>query len=240
MSGGMGDSDEPAALAEPARQRLLTIAADVLGRMPPDEVPQTLRAFARFTPAKRARLGATALAATLDADRDFRERVADVVSEASPQLVDAVREGAPTTASDPLDVAVVAYLIRPSGWEESVAAATARWRDTAGADGAADDGARMRAELQDLRARVKAEPARVRDEVAAATAEVETQLADVRKQLRARTGELRAAERARDDALAEVADVRGELEASATARAAELRRLRTRIAELERAGESAR
>ena len=100
-------------LIEPVRQRLINVAVRGARPAAPDDVPPALRGIARFTPAKRARLGATALAAALDADDGFRSRVADVVAEASPQLVDALRSGASTAASDPLDTAVVAYLIRP-------------------------------------------------------------------------------------------------------------------------------
>ena len=80
-------------LAEPVRQRLLQVAAEVLGRTPAEEVPPALRAIARFTPAKRVRLGAAALSAALDADADFRARVADAVADSTPQLVEAVRSG---------------------------------------------------------------------------------------------------------------------------------------------------
>ena len=52
-----------------------------------------MRTIARFTPAKRARLGAPSLSAALDADEDFRAQVAEVVTEASPQLVEAIRDG---------------------------------------------------------------------------------------------------------------------------------------------------
>jgi predicted RNA-binding protein with PIN domain len=230
-----------AALPEPARQRLLTIAADVLGHMPADDVPTALRPFARFAPAKRARLGATALAAALDDDENFRNRVADVVAESSPTLVDAVRTGSPTTASDPIDVAVVAYLARPDAWPDLLAEATRRWRESGAAEaGGNDDLARLRAQVQELRGRVKAEAARVRDEVAAATGDLGAQIAELRRQLRARTGELRAAERARDDLQAQLTELRRDSEATTAGREAELRRLRARIAELERAGESAR
>lgn len=236
-----GQASGSAALPEPARQRLLTIAADVLGRMPADEVPATLRPFARFAPAKRARLGATAIAAALDDDEAFRGRVGEVVEEASPALVEAVRAGAPTVASDPVDVAVVVFLLRPSAWQEALARETLRWRETGVADtGSNDELVRLRAELRELRARAKAETARVRDEVSAATADLEAQVSELRRQLRSRAGEVRAAERARDDVQSQLDELRREMDTATSAREAELRRLRARIAELERAGEAVR
>jgi hypothetical protein len=236
-------SDEAgdAVLAEPARQRLVTIAADVVGRLAIDEVPASLRTIAKFTPARRARLGATALAAALDADEAFRAKVADVVAEASPQLVEAVRERTSTVASDPIDTAVVAYLLRPDGWTEVLAEANARWAAGRGRDAASSDGtARLRKENAELRARVKAESARIREAVATAAADATAELADLRGQLRARTGELRASERARDDAQRAVDDLQRRIEASESARDSELRRVRARIVELERAAESAK
>src|SRR4051812_45431068 len=91
------------ALVEPARQQVIELAADVLGRLPQEDVPAPLRAIARFAPAKRARFGGVALAAALDADADFRGRVADVVEQASAELTAAIRDGGPTAAADPVD-----------------------------------------------------------------------------------------------------------------------------------------
>jgi hypothetical protein len=88
-------ADDPAvaALTEPARQRLVVIASDVLGRMAAEEVSTALRAIAKFTPAKRARLGGAVLLEALDVDVDFRQRLAEVITKASPQLADAIRAG---------------------------------------------------------------------------------------------------------------------------------------------------
>ena len=232
-------------LVEPARQRLVTIAADVLGRLTADEVPPALKAIARFTPAKRVSLGAASLAAALDADEAFRERVADVVADAGPDLAEAVRTGGPVTASDPLDVALVAYLLRPDGWEDAVAAANERWaaeqRATAGQGVQQREAARaVRAEAAELRARLKDEAARAREAVAAATAEAAAELAEARRELRSARGDIRAARAERDKALAELTELRKGAEQDAAQRDAELRRLRARVAELERAGEVAR
>ncbi len=228
-------------LGEAARQQLVTIAADVLGRMPADEVPTALRPIARFTPAKRARLGAPALAAALDTDDDFRARVAEVVVDASAQLAQAVLDGAPTMASDPVDTAVVAYLTRPPGWAGVVARAHAQWLQEQGSnDGATEQLAALRDELAQLRARAKAEPARLRQALEDAAAATAAELGDLRRQLRARTGELREATRSADAAQADLVEAQRALETAASAHDAELRRLRSRIAELERTAEAAR
>jgi predicted RNA-binding protein with PIN domain len=233
--------DEAAAvvLAEPVRQRLIQIAADVVGRLPADEVPAALRTVARFAPAKRQRLGATALSAALDADADFRSRVADVVSAASPALAEAVRARTPTAASDPIDTAVVAYLTRPDGWTEVLADAIERWARERGPSGGTEI-ERLRKELAGLRSLQKAEAARTRDALASATADLSADLAELARQLRARTAELRTAERGRDDAAAAAHELARASEAASAAHEIELRRLRGRITELERSAESGR
>jgi predicted RNA-binding protein with PIN domain len=239
--GGAADGDAVVMLSEPVRQRLVLIASDVLGRLPAEEVPAALRTIAKFTPAKRARLGGASLSAALDADEEFRARVADVVAEASPLLTEAVRDRHSTAASDPVDTAVVAYLTRPDGWVDVVAEANARWAaEQAGSDRHADDIAALRAEVSELRARSKTQAVRVRDAVAKATADLAGQLDDVRRQLRARTGELRTAERGRADALRALGDAEQARAVQASAQEADLRRARARIGELERSATSVR
>ncbi|PZS33553.1 MAG: RNA-binding protein [Pseudonocardiales bacterium] len=243
MSTAAEQPAEPVAVAliEPVRQRLVLLAADVLARMPQDEMPSALRTIARFTPAKRARLGASVLAAALDADADFRAKVAEVIAQASPQLVEAVREGTSTTASDPIDTALVAYLTRPEGWSELVAQANTRWAAERGKDDAtAEEISRLREELAQLRGKAKAEPARVRQAVLAAEQASAAELGDLRKQVRARTAELRAAAQELEDAHGAVADAQRRIDAAASAQEAELRRVRARVAELERAAETNR
>jgi len=233
----------PVALSEPARQQLITIGADLVGRLGADELPAALRAVARFTPTKRIRLGGTVIAAALDADDTFRGRVAEAVEEASPHLAEAVRTGGSTAASDPVDTAVVAYLIRPDGWQGIVAEANARWateRAHSGAEQRAADLERMRAEIAELKSQLRAEAAQAKAAITDATAGAQAEIADLRKQLRARTGELRAAERARADADSTTADAVARASAAEAAREAESRRSRVRIGELERALEGAR
>ena len=242
-----GAAGEPVVLAEPVRQRLVQIASDVLGRLAadtPEEVPASLRAIARFTAAKRVRLGAAVLSAALDADEQFRGRVAELVADATPQLVEAVRDSRPTPASDPMDTAVVAYLVRPDGWRQVVAGITARWSDErSGREAAAEEIARLRAELAETRARLRAESARAEQAVAAAAAGSADEATRLRNSLRVRTGELRAAERERDAARAELDRHAAERERAAAEAAglqAELVQLRARVGELERTAGSAR
>ncbi|MDT4913566.1 MAG: hypothetical protein QOC66_2694 [Pseudonocardiales bacterium] len=237
----MEAADDGVVLVEPARAQVIGLAADVLGRLPAEDVPATLRAIARFAPAKRQRLGGVALAAALDADESFRGKVAEMIENASPDLAAAVRDGTSTAAADPLDVAVVAYLTRPDGWRDVLAAANSRWAAERGAAaGRKDEVDRLRTELAELRAHVRGEPARLRDAVAAAGAETEAELATLRRSLRDRTRELRAAERERDAARAAEAELRTRMDALAATHEAELRRQRGRQAEAERAAESAR
>lgn len=230
-------------LIEPVRQRLINVASEVLGRMPPDDVPQPLRGIARFTPGKRARLGATALAAALDADDGFRSRVADVVEEASTQLVDALRSGASTAASDPLDTAVVAYLIRPAGWQAVVAEASAQWsaEHLAAADNA------LRGEIAALRDQVATLTRQARNAadheraaVAAARESSAAEISELRARIRGLSTQLQAAQQsiAESERAEEETDRRGETEIAT--RDAELRRARGRVAELERIVEAAR
>jgi predicted RNA-binding protein with PIN domain len=237
----MSEAGEEVVLVEPARQQVIGLAAEVLGRLPIDDVPAPLRAIARFAPAKRQRLGGVALASALDADEGFRARVAETIVETSPELTAAVRDGTSTAAADPVDVAVVAYLTRPDGWENTLVAANRRWlAERGGATGHKNEIERLRAEVSELRAQLRGEPARLREAVAAAGAEREAELANLRRTLRDRTRELRAAERDRETALAEAAELRARLDAQAAAHDAELRRQRARQAEAERSAESAR
>ncbi|HEX3335875.1 MAG TPA: NYN domain-containing protein [Jatrophihabitans sp.] len=235
------DDAVDAALNEPARAQLIGLAAEVLGRLPADEVPASLRAIARFAPAKRQRLGGVAIAAALDSDDTFRGKVAEAVTEASPDLTAAVRDGTPTSAADPIDVAVVAYLTRPAGWGDILARAGRRWaEERAAAVGSKDEITRLRTELAELRTQARGESARVREAVATAGAKTDADLADLRRALRDRTRELRAAERDLAAAQQAGADLRARLEAQASANDSELRRLRGRLAEAERAAEAAR
>jgi predicted RNA-binding protein with PIN domain len=218
------------------RQQLVTMAADLIGRRPVTELPATVRRFARFAPAKRLRLGASELAAALAVDEGFRQLVADVVTESSPELVEQVSAGRPPATADPVDVAVIAYLLRPPGWAQLL---------TGIGDQLAEAGQRREVDvdLNRLRAEVgrltETNAALVRDRDAAraamkaATAEQLVQVEDSRRRSRTLQGELKAAQRAHAQASAELDRLRTEVERRTATETQELRRARARIGVLE-------
>ena len=103
---------ELAELPDEVRLRVLSLTADVLGQVP--TLPAPLRKVADFAPARRARLGATAIGAALATD-DFRERVAVQVEARLPTPRGESTEVA--ADRDPVEAAARAWLVRPEGWQ---------------------------------------------------------------------------------------------------------------------------
>ncbi|MGI8698783.1 MAG: NYN domain-containing protein [Mycobacteriales bacterium] len=237
------DAAVPAAdavvLPEPIRLRVVALAADRLGALPPDEVPSALRAHARFTPGRRARLAAGPIAAALESGPAFRDRVAAGVRELMPELAVAVDEGSVPPAAAPEDVGALAYLLRPSGWQlvvEEAARALSTAAATAAAAGGAATVARLQEQLTAVRRAGRAEAELLRTELAVARAEGD----ELRRRLRDGAERVRRAERAvaaeRDAAAAQR---KGATTAGAAVEA-ETRRLRARLADAEAALEAAR
>jgi predicted RNA-binding protein with PIN domain len=239
MTGGAQDRALPAEI----RQQLITIAAGVIGQRPVNELPVGLRRFARFAPVKRVRLGSADIAATLAADEAFRSAVADVVTEASPELVQLVRAGHPPETADPIDVAVVAYLVRPDGWRDLLGAISDDLIARAERRAAQADVARLEAEVQRLNA-ANAELSQARDfALAAATSgngDVAKELATLRHRLRTMQGELRAAQRAAEQAATTTAAEREDAARSAAKQSSELRKASARALALEAELDTAR
>jgi predicted RNA-binding protein with PIN domain len=229
----------PGPLPEAVRHRVISMAADALGVLPPDEVPAALRPFARFTPSRRARLAATPLAAALEHDASFRERIADRVRLALPDLIAALETGTPPAAADPLDVAAVAYLLRSENWDRLVSSAGAeleRVAVRAATDRAEQAINRLQDELTASRAAAKAETDKLRGELDAVRREAE----DLRRRLRKATDVMRRAEHAAREAENELAGQRGQVAAVAATAESENRRLRNRLGEAEAALEASR
>lgn len=176
------------------RTHVAVLAADALAGLPVEDVPPTLKAVARFTPAKRAKLGSVALLQAVEGDPVFRRKVVDLAKERHP---------APT---DPALAAAVAYLLGSEGWAEQVAAVAEK--QPRGPD--VDVVQRLTEQLSAVRATARQEAADLREQVKAAQDEA----AVARKKLRDmgdRTGRAeqaqRAAEAARDVAQVELATV---------------------------------
>jgi predicted RNA-binding protein with PIN domain len=231
-----------APLPDPVRTRVVGLAADAIGRMDPQQLPSSLRRVAAFTPARRARLAGSQIAGALEADDAFRERVAVQVRAQVPDLVRAldepVHEQEHERGIDPIDLAAVAYLLRPDGWAELVAphgsGGPEGTEEPGGSDRSPEAGAdrseRLRRQLHTAAEQLRDVRRRHRDQLS----DLKAQNADLRRKLgearaRARTAEAEAA-RATDETRSAAATAT----ATATVLEAELRRLRARAEQLER------
>ena len=106
-------------LPEPVRSRLAEAASVAVGAMPCDDVPVPLRRLARFTPAKRSRLGRAALLAELEGSGAFRAAVVAWWEEHRPGELT-------PSAADPLAAAAAAVLVADPGAADAVALAARR------------------------------------------------------------------------------------------------------------------
>lgn len=202
-------------LPDTVRVRLVSLVAASLGDVAP--LPASLRRVAGFAPARRARLGASAIVAELERDDELRERMAVHVR--------------PRVSEEVTDLAVLAWLERAEGWQGALEDAVRRLEERAPQ--------RHQDEAREQRLRERAEEAEValreqrrshKETVDALKAEVAT--------LRRTLGETRVRERAvREET--EAARIRAEESAARLER--ELRQARAQVARLEQqAGEQRR
>lgn len=226
-------------LPEAVRQRVVEAAAEVLGKLPPEEVPVPLKQVARFRPQSRARQGAVPIAAQLERDAGFRARVAAPLREEHPQLVEALEAGEQPAAADPVRLAALAYLLRPEGWTsyvETARAELARSRDALREAETAREVAELKEQLAAARATRGGEMDRIRGELKEARGEI----ADLRRRIHEERRQARAAV----ERLAELERARGaereEHLASLGALEKELKGLRGRLASAETALEAGR
>ncbi|HWS36800.1 MAG TPA: NYN domain-containing protein [Actinoplanes sp.] len=226
-------SPEPV-LPEAVRQRITALAAAALPGMPADEMPVVLRRVARFAPNRRARLGGRDIAAQLVADPLFRQRIgARIVTDAG-DLGAAVTSGVAPAAADPVEVAALAYLARPDGWRELIGAAGEAVRaeaDTAAvtAQVRAAEQRATRAEHDRAVARVEAE--KLRDELA----RVREEMGQLREEARTTAKGLREAQAAQKRAADLLATEKGRAKNITQEHDAEVRRLKSRLADAEAA-----
>src|SRR3954468_21781842 len=110
-------------LPDGVRRRVVHIVSEGFGGLTVGELPPQLRQYARFTPNRRAKFAGNAMAAAVESDPVFRQRIAQRLRETQAELAEAIEGGSPPAAADPVDVAAVAYVLRPVGWVKLVAAA---------------------------------------------------------------------------------------------------------------------
>ncbi|SFK94357.1 MULTISPECIES: NYN domain-containing protein [Amycolatopsis] len=209
-------------LPEPVRARLAELAAEALGKMPRVDVPQQLRPVAKFAPAKRAKLGATALLSTLQDSTAFRTAVLEWVREHRQDALNPNDE-------DSVVAATAAILLGESSATSRVRLVAKNAAETAlraERDAAVARGQKLEAEL----ARTREELAQALEAVEAARREREDELNRLRGRLREQGVLLRQARDAAEAAQAGVAEDGKRKDAEIAALTAQLERERQRVA----------
>jgi predicted RNA-binding protein with PIN domain len=221
-------------LPEPVRQRITTLAAAALPGLPADEIPVVLRRVARFAPNRRARLGGREIAAQLAADPLFRQRLGSRILTDAGDLGAAVTEGMAPAAADPVEVAALAYLGRPAGWRDMIEQAGDAVRaeaDSAAVAGQLRDAEQRAARAEHDRAVAKVEADKLRDEMA----RVREELGQLREESRTTARSLREALAGQKRASDLLATEKGRASRISADHEAEVRRLKTRLADAEAA-----
>ncbi|MCX5081226.1 NYN domain-containing protein [Streptomyces sp. NPDC056121] len=226
-------------LPEGVRHRVVQIVSDGFGGLTVAELPPQLRQYARFTPTRRAKFAGNAMAAAVESDTLFRQRIGERLRDAQPELAGALDSGAPPPAADPLDVAAAAYVLRPTGWVKLVAAAG---EEAVRADAERAD-EETKAELERLRAEVEAAREQGRSETERLRAELESakkEAESLHRKLRSALSDVKRGEAALRKVHGETEAVRAETHAQLSAADSETRRLKARLGETEAALEASR
>jgi predicted RNA-binding protein with PIN domain len=221
-------------LPEPVRQRITALAAAALPGLPADEIPVVLRRVARFAPNRRARLGGREIAAQLTADPLFRQRIGARIMTEAGDLGAAVTGGMAPAAADPVEVAALAYLGRPGGWRQLIEQAGDAVRaeaDSAAVAGQMRDAEQRAARAEHDRAVAKVEADKLRDELA----RVREELGQLREEARTTGRALRESQAGQKRASDLLATEKGRASRVAADHEAEVRRLKTRLADAEAA-----
>lgn len=226
-------------LPEDVRNRVVEYGSDILGGLPPADLPAALRRVAKFEPRRRARLAGPQIAAQLETDAAFRAKVAERVAQVWPELADGLRQGVVPPAADPVAVAAAAYLIRPADWADiidRVHGELEKQEAAKEADEAAGELAGLRARLAEARDEHHKEVVRLRSGLR----EQRSEIADLRRRLHAERQRAREAVERAEQAIAEAADRDSATAGRLGAVEAENRRLRNRLTAAEAQVENAR
>ncbi|MFJ1878754.1 NYN domain-containing protein [Streptomyces sp. KS_5] len=242
QGGGPGDGaaevlDRP--LPDGVRRKVVQIVSDGFGGLTVGELPAQLRQYARFAPNRRAKFAGNAMAAALETDPLFRQRIGEKLREAQPELTGALDSGSAPPAADPLDVAAAAYVLRPTGWVKLVTAAgeEAQRADAERADEETRaELDRLREELAHARENTRDEAERLRTELDVAKKEAES----LHRKLRSALSDVKRGEAALRKVQSEIETVRAEGQAQVSAAESETRRLKARLGEAEAALEGTR
>jgi predicted RNA-binding protein with PIN domain len=217
-------------LPDDVRHRVLALTADALPSVP--RLPAPVRKVADFAPSRRAKLGGTLLASSLG-DDDFRERVATQVGATLPApLADLTAAPAGT---DPVEVAALAWLLRPEGWQQLLAGALERVPTRSGPDPAAE-AERWRAKAEGAEQALREARAKHREGLA----DLKAENASLRRKLGETRVALRDAVAAADAASSAVDQARREGEGAASAQDKEIRQLRAQVERLQAEAQASR
>lgn len=219
-------------LPEPVRQRVIALAAALLTAMPWDELPVSLRKVAKFAPNRRARLGGLAIASQLSTDPVFRQRISSRAVTDAGDLGDSVLSGVSPAAADPVEVAALAYLARPPGWRDLIASAgeavVAQAESAAVSEAMRDAETRAsRAEHDRAIARVEAEKLR------AELSKLRDEMTGTQQEARVNAKTLRETQAALKRANELLAIEKGRATKATHDHEAELRKLRSKLADAE-------
>jgi len=235
-SSAVSEAEEPAVvvppLPEPVRARVRALAADGLGRMPVDQLPAALKKAATFTPVRRAKIAGLQIVAALETDETFRDRLATQVRALAGELGQAVSSGVVPAAADPIDVAALAYILRPDGWVDVLTAAgEAAHADhqVATSQQSIDEIERLRRRLANAQDEAQQQRAKAKEQVD----QLKADNADLRRKLGETRQRIRDAESAAETARGDAEEARSALSQASATSDAEIRRLKARIVELE-------
>ncbi|ANN19074.1 RNA-binding protein [Amycolatopsis orientalis] len=201
-------------LPEAVRERIAELAAAAVGKLPVADVPRQLRPVAKFAPAKRAKLGGTALLAALGESSQFRVAVTEWLRDHRKDALD-------PNDPDSVAAAAAAVLLGEAGAAGRVRLVAKNADETAlraERDAALARNQRLETELAQLR-----EELREAKEIAGnARGERDAEVEKLLKRLREQGVQLR---QARDAA----AEARAELEAGGAERAEEIKALKAQL-----------
>ncbi|OQO89325.1 RNA-binding protein [Saccharomonospora piscinae] len=242
-SGPVAEPVDWLGLPEPVRERVAELAAAAVGKLSGEDVPRQLRPVARFAPAKRAKLGGTALLTALRDSARFRTAVLEWLRG---HRVDALNPN----DDDPVAAAAAAVLLGESSASSRVRLVARNAEEAtlrAERDAAVARVRRLEAEVDRLRAELED----AQDRVERSRTEREDELVRLRGRLREQGVVVRRAKDIADEAVA--ARERAEAERDGEIRAMTVRMERERqkteseraraeraVAEAEAARQSAR